>query len=161
MYKNIGKKIKGFSIVFAWIIIAVSCLFGFYRLYTEEIDYKNIVITALIIIGGTLISVVISWFMYAFGVITEKAENSDKILENLEEIRYNSQSGFKTENYSQSFESREDTEKSIPLESFKLPETRDELFESQLRKLKKDYEMSRITFDEYEEGKLRLEKKYK
>ena len=49
----------------------------------------------------------------------------------------------------------------IPLGEFKLPESREELFQSQLKKLKKDYEMSRITYDEYEEGKRILEEKYR
>lgn len=160
MYKNIGKKIKGFSIALAWIVITVSCLIGFYRLYTEEIDYKNIMITVLIIATGTLAAVVLSWFIYAFGVIAEKAESTDNSLRNIEDTVFEIKNKISLGGYPQNPD-QSSQGNNIPLKSFKLPETRDELFESQLRKLKKDYEMSRITFDEYEEGKAKLEEKYK
>lgn len=159
MYKNIGKKIKGFAIALAWIIITASCLVGFYRLYTNEIAYKNIAITVLIIAVGTVTAIVVSWFIYAFGVIAEKAESAENSIKNIEETVFDIKNRTDFNNYSQSCEP--EASNNIPLDSFKLPETRDELFESQLRKLKKDYEMSRITFDEYEEGKAKLEKKYK
>lgn len=157
MYKNVGKKIKIFAIVFAWIIIAVSSFFAFYRFFLNEFSTESIIISAGIIVGGCIIAVVLSWFLYAFGVITEANEATKESLENLE---------FAIENLTKELTSKRKnnatiSKDEIPLGDFKLPETREELFSSQLKKLKKDYEMSKITYDEYEKGKRKLEQKYK
>lgn len=164
MYKNIGRKIKGFSIFFAWALVAGACMFAFYRLFSNgKFDMQNIMISVGIILGGVFAGIILSWFMYAFGVIAEKAENINDeiqdmtlIVEDLaQKLRQKPRISSAPNNIGA------DAKGDIPLESFKLPDTREELYASQLRKLKKDYEMSRITFDEYEEGKKRLEQKYR
>ena len=166
MYKNIGRKIKGFSIFFAWVIIAAACMFSFYRLFSNgKFDATDIIISVGIIIGGIFAGVVLSWFMYAFGVIAEKSENINDEIENLsltvEDLANKMDKKPMPQRINQITRENANESENIPLESFKLPDTREELYASQLRKLKKDYEMSRITFDEYEDGKKRLEQKYR
>lgn len=162
MYKNVGRKIKGFSIVFAWMLIAISCFYAFYRLFMGTIDTKNIIISVAIVVAVSLVALVLSWFLYAFGVVAENAEKQNDNLETLISA---------VENLSEKIEDFDrkppiappphHNREEIPLDEFKLPESREELFQSQLKKLKKDYEMSRMTYDEYEEGKKILEKKYR
>lgn len=156
MYKNIGKKIKGFSIFFAWVVIAASCFGAFYYLFkSKEITTNGIIITVAIIVVGTLVGLFASWFMYGFGVIAQKAEKLDdiedlnkNILESLDKINFSVPA--------QKYDDRKD----IPLRDFSTPETKNEVLNSKLRRLKKDYEMSRITYDEYEERKEQLEQEY-
>ncbi len=168
MYKNIGRKIKGFSIFLAWTIVALCCFYAFYRLFSGTIDTENIIISVAIVVGGSILALIISWFLYAYGAIAESAEKQNENLETLIlavddlskkveslELKPSKPSVGAPSPYHQA--EREE----IPLGEFKLPESREELFQSQLRKLKKDYEMSRITYDEYEEGKHRLEEKYR
>lgn len=168
MYKNIGRKIKGFSIFFAWVTVAIACMFAFYRLFSNgKFDAENIMISAGIIVGGIFAGIILSWFMYAFGVIAEKSENINDEIENLsltvEDLanKMDKKPMPQRANTNQVTREKMNDSENIPLESFRLPDTREELYASQLRKLKKDYEMSRITFDEYEEGKKRLEQKYR
>ena len=164
MYKNIGRKIKGFSIFLAWTIIAVCCFYAFYRLFSGVIDTKNIIISASIVVLGSLIAMIISWFLYAYGAIAEAAQKQNENIETLilavddlsKEVK---KIGKKQPNTTVAESS--DKGEEIPLGDFKLPSSREELYQSQLKKLKKDYEMSRITYDEYEEGKRILEKKYR
>ena len=158
MYKNIGRKIKGFSIFVAWLIVVACCFFAFYRLFSGTIDTKSIVISIAIIVLGSLFALVLSWFLYAFGEI---AHNSAKQNENLETLIL-TLDDLSSKLNSETLKNKTNLKKEeIPLGEFKLPETREELFQSQLKKLKKDYEMSRITYDEYEEGKKLLEEKYR
>lgn len=165
MYKNVGRKIKGLSIFIAWAIVAACCLYGFYFLFSSKMEVRDIIITALIVVIGSLAGVFVSWFLYAFGVVAEKSEAANENLENLLLAIDEISSKLETKEIKHVSPIDEPVpnvpSKEIPLESFKLPETRDELFASQLKKLKKDYEMSRITYDEYEAGKKRLEQKYK
>lgn len=166
MYKNIGRKIKGFSIFFAWVVVAGACMFAFYRLFSNgKFDVTDIMISVGIIIGGVFAGTVLSWFMYAFGVIAEKSENINDEVENLsltvEDLANKFDKKPLPQRTAQKAKENIGDSENIPLESFKLPDTREELYASQLRKLKKDYEMSRITFDEYEDGKKRLEQKYR
>ncbi len=156
MYKNIGKKIKGFSIFFAWVMIAASCFFAFYRLYNNGVTNNNIIITVAIIVCGTLFGLFASWFMYGFGVIADKAEKLDKI----EDLNRNILENLDKKNYSVPAQKIDDREE-IPLRDFSTPESKEEILNSKLRKLKKDYEMSRITYDEYEARKEKIEQKYK
>lgn len=163
MYKNTGRKIKGFSIFFAWAFIAAACLFAFYRLFSGKMDAENIMISIGIIVGGSLIGLFASWFMYGFGVIVEKNEKMSDDLETV--ILTVDELSSKLDNPKpiKEFKNNNDknSEEDIPLENFKLPDSREELFRSQMKKLKKDYEMSRITYDEYESGKRKLEQKYR
>ena len=165
MYKNTGRKIKGFSIFLAWAIIAVCAFFAFYRLFSGTIDTQNIIISVAIVVAGSLIAMIVSWFLYAYGAVTEASEKQNENLETLIiAIDDLSKKIEKLENKPPMgpppvhLEHERDE---IPLGEFKLPESREELFQSQLKKLKKDYEMSRITYDEYEEGKRILEEKYR
>ena len=155
MYKNIGKKIKGFSIFFVWVVIAASCFFAFYRLYSKGITNNNVIITVAVIVGGTLIGLFTSWFMYGFGVIAQNAERLDRI----EEMNRNILENLDKKNFSVPAQKYDDREE-IPLRDFRAPESKEEVFNLKLRSLKKDYEMSRITYDEYEERKEKLEKRY-
>ncbi|MBQ5590413.1 MAG: hypothetical protein IIU65_01890 [Clostridia bacterium] len=157
MYKNIGRKIKGFSIVLAWTLIAVSCFYAFYRLFNGTIDTKNIIISVAIVLVSSIVAMLLSWFIYAYGVLAENAEKSNDNLETLI---------LQIDELSSKLETREKPSSTPPKkatkqEDFSLPETKEELFASQLKKLKKDYEMSRITYDEYEEAKKLLEEKYR
>jgi len=149
MYKNIGKKIKGLSYFLAWCLVALCSFYAFYRLFLNEIDLKNAVISGCIIIGGCIIAFFFSWLIYGFG---ELIENGQKQIENLETLILLIDD-LKKE--------KKSTKNEMPLDKFELPTNREELFNSQLKKLKKDYEMSRITYDEYEEGKKKLEQKYR
>lgn len=161
MYKNVGRKIKGFSIVLAWAIIAACCFYAFYRLFSGTMDTENIIISVAVVIGGILAALVISWLLYAYGAIADNAEKQNENLETL--ILAIDDLSNKIKNSERSAQNNSNTKPNneIPLGEFKLPESREEMFSSQLRKLKKDYEMSRITYDEYEEGKRKLEEKYK
>ena len=161
MYKNVGRKIKGFSIVLAWAIIAACCFYAFYRLFSGSMDTENIIISVAIVIGGALAALIISWFIYAYGVVTENAEKQNENLETLILAIDDLSNKIKSANNSTKINSTDNQNDEIPIGEFKLPESREEMFRSQLRKLKKDYEMSRITYDEYEEGKRKLEEKYK
>lgn len=155
MYKNVGKKIKVLSIILAWAVVAISSFIGFYRFFLNEISTESIVISVAIIVGGCIIAVVLSWFLYAFGVITEAQETNAETFENLE---------LAIEKLSKELKAKRvnsENNSNIPLEDYKTPKTKEELLAVQLRRLKKDYEMSRITYDEYEEAKLKLEQKYK
>ena len=174
MYKNIGKKIKVLSITFAWILIIAICLAAFYNLFSNDYkDTTNILICAGVIVGGSLAATILSWFIYAFGHIAEKVQNVD---EKLEEINYSLQTlcyeinhsrlennGTKTidEFFDKAEKSRETWEEDTSDSLFQFPQDRQELLESQMKKLRNDYEMSKINYDEYEEGIKRLEKKYK
>lgn len=163
MYKNIGRKIKGFAIGFAWTLVAVACFFAFYTVFkAEEITSEVVIPAVALILGGSVLALFISWFIYAYGVIVE---NTEKTRENFESVineiydineKLNKLS-VKTVSQPAPNNSNED----IPLENFKFPSSREELFQSQLKKLKRDYEMSRITYDEYEESKRKLEEKYR
>ena len=161
MYKNVGRKIKGFSIVLAWAIIAACCFYAFYRLFSGTMDTENITISVAMVIGGILAAIVVSWFLYAYGTIADNAEKQNENLETLilaiDDLSNKIRSSEKETQNNPNIKSNNE----IPLGEFKLPESREEMFRSQLRKIKKDYEMSRITYDEYEEGKRKLEEKYK
>ncbi len=147
MYKNIGKKIKGLAYFLVWALIAICSFYAFYRFFQSEMNAKNIMISSCIIIGGCIVSCFFSWFIYALGELIESEQKQIEYLETLlilvEDIKKDKNKPSKEEN------------------SFDLPNSREELFNSQMKKLKKDYEMSRITYDEYEEGKRKLEQKYR
>lgn len=160
MYKNIGRKIKGFSIVFAWTVIALSCFYASYRLFSSEMNTENIIISVAIIIGGVLLGLIISWFLYAYGAIAENTEKQNENIETLILAVDDLSNKIKNLELNRKGDTKS-VNKDIPLNDFKLPESREEVFQSQLRKLKKDYEMSRITYDEYEDQKLLLEEKYR
>lgn len=149
MYKNVGKKIKVLSIILAWTIVAIGSFLGFYRFFSNEISTESIVISIAIIAGSCIIAVVLSWFLYAFGVVTENSQINAENLENLNIIVETLSKELKAK--------RKSANNDIPLEDFKTPKTREELIATQLKKLKKDYEMSRITYDEYEQAKRKLE----
>ena len=161
MYKNVGRKIKGFSIVLAWAVIAACCFYAFYRLFSGTMDTDNIIISVAIVIGGILAAIIISWFIYAYGVIADNAEKQNENLETLILSVDDLSNKIKNPIHSVQNNATANQKDEIPLEDFKLPESREEMFRSQFRKLKKDYEMSRITYDEYEEGKRKLEEKYR
>ena len=155
MYKNVGKKIKVLSIILAWLIVAISSFFGFYRFFLNDISTESIAISVAIVIGGCIVAIVLSWFIYAFGVITEAQEINTENIENLN-IAFESLAKELKANRKSNAPNNE-----FPLDDFKTPRTHNEILSSQLKKLKKDYEMSRITYDEYEERKKKLEAKYK
>ena len=155
MYKNVGKKIKALSIIIAWIIVAISSFYGFYRFFLNDISTESIIISVAIIIGGCIVAIVLSWFLYAFGVIAEAQETNTETLENLELAIEKLSKELKAKRVSSANNSN------VPLDDYKTPKTKEELLAVQLKKLKKDYEMSRITYDEYEEAKLKLEQKYR
>ena len=161
MYKNVGRKIKGFSIVLAWAVIAACCFYAFYRLFSGTMDTDNIIISVAIVIGGILAAIIISWFIYAYGVIADNAEKQNENLDTLILSVDDLSNKIKNPIHSVQNNATANQKDEIPLEDFKLPESREEMFRSQFRKLKKDYEMSRITYDEYEEGKRKLEEKYR
>lgn len=155
MYKNVGKKIKALSIILAWLIVAISSFFGFYRFFLNDVSSESIAISIAIIIGGCIVAIVLSWFLYAFGVITETQEINTENIENLNIAFETLAKELKAKRKNNT------TNNEIPLDDFNSPRTHNEILSSQLKKLKKDYEMSRITYDEYEECKKRLEAKYK
>ena len=83
MYKNIGKKIKGFSYFLAWVIIAVSSFYAFYRVFLNGFSVENTIVSGCIILGGCILAIILSWFIYAFGEIAQKAQEQNENLETL------------------------------------------------------------------------------
>lgn len=164
MYKNVGRKIKGFSIFLAWLIVAAASMLAFYRLFeNNSFDAVSIAISVGIIIAGIALAILLSWFIYGFGVIVQSAEKTSEEIESISYLLCNIDSIIAQKGASPkpNANAQNNQQENIPISTFKLPDTREELYASQLRKLKKDYEMSRITFDEYEQGKKLLEQKYK
>lgn len=174
MYKNVGKKIKVLSIIFAWILIIAVCLGAFYFLFSNDYtNTNNILICAGVIVGGSLLSIIISWFIYAYGQIAHKVQSIDEklddVIDALQSLNYEishsnlENAGTKVidDFFDKAEKSRETFEQDELDSPFQFPQSRQELFDSQMKKLRKDYEMSKITYDEYDEGIKRLEKKYK
>jgi len=68
MYNKIGIKIKVAAKVIAWIGIIGSTIAGIFLM-----SYKPFVITGLgVLLGGSFISWILSWFMYGYGELIEK-----------------------------------------------------------------------------------------
>lgn len=154
MYKNIGKKLKGFSYCFAWIIIAICSFYAFYRGFLNGFSIKNLLVGVAIVFDGCLVAIVLSWFVYAFGELVQKTaeqnENLEILIEKIDDLpkKFNNQSTQKSKS-------------EVYLSEFKTNQSKTDVLNSQLRRLKNDYEMSRITYDEYEARKKKLEAEYK
>lgn len=70
MFTNIGDKIKSLAKVIAWIGIAGSVISGFVMINS---GYGVSIIMGIgVILGGSLISWISSWFLYGFGELIEK-----------------------------------------------------------------------------------------
>jgi hypothetical protein len=82
MYNNIGEKIKVLAQVIAWIGIIGNVIAGFILIAQGADSYNGseALIGVGILIGGSLISWIFSWFMYGFGELivktTEIAKNT-------------------------------------------------------------------------------------
>lgn len=73
MYTNIGAKIKGLAKFIAYVGIAGSVITSFILIGGEAIG------TGLgVLVGGSLISWIGSWFMYGFGELIEKTTDIAK-----------------------------------------------------------------------------------
>ncbi len=153
MYKNIGKKIKGFSYFLAWVIIAVSSFYAFYRVFLNGFSVENTIVSGCIILGGCILAIILSWFIYAFGEIAQKAQEQNENLETLILLVDDLQKKVNAQQKSNKDE--------VPLFDFKTNTSKSDLYSARLKKLKIDYEMSRITYDEYEERKKKLQAEYK
>lgn len=72
MFSNIGKKIKTLAKVICIIGIVISFFFGFWMMNIELFDGNKMTVPGLIIIlGGSLISWISSFFIYGFGELIE------------------------------------------------------------------------------------------
>lgn len=152
MYKNIGKKIKGFSYFLAWVIIAVSSFYAFYRVFLNGFSVENTIVSGCIILGGCILAIILSWFIYAFGEIAQKAQEQNENLETLILL---------VEDLPSKIKAQSNKKDEVPLFDFKTNTSKTDLYSARLKKLKTDYEMSRITYDEYEERKKKLQAEYK
>ena len=152
MYKNIGKKIKGFSYFLAWVIIAVSSFYAFYRVFLNGFSVENTIVSGCIILGGCILAIILSWFIYAFGEIAQKAQEQNENLETLILL---------VEDLPSKIKAQSNKKDEVPLFDFKTNTSKTDLYSARLKKLKIDYEMSRITYDEYEERKKKLQAEYK
>ncbi|MDR1328063.1 MAG: SHOCT domain-containing protein [Oscillospiraceae bacterium] len=76
MYNNIGEKIKGLAKVIAWIGIIVSVIAGLILIVEGSDSYYGggilISVGIVVVVVGTLVSWIASWFMYGFGELIEK-----------------------------------------------------------------------------------------
>lgn len=77
MFSHIGGKIKTWAVILSILGIAASVIYG------GVVATKDVLAGVLIIVFGSLGSWVSSFLLYGFGQLVE---NSDKIVEKLEEI---------------------------------------------------------------------------
>ena len=85
MYNNVGRKLKTVAHIICWVN---SCLGILYSVYSAFVIYRNqLVIGLLVIIIGSIISIIIGWLsglvLYAFGELVERVKSID------EEIHHN------------------------------------------------------------------------
>ncbi len=89
MFENIGGKIKALAKIICWLGITASVLGGIYMFWLAGNAYGRIstvliVYGVLLIVGGSLISWIGSFFTYGFGQLIE---NSDRIKEDTNRIK--------------------------------------------------------------------------
>ncbi len=75
LYTNVGKKIKGFAKVML-IIESLAAFFGGIALMTEDDDLAPVGL--LIMFVGPVVLWVLSWFVYAFGELVDKASDIER-----------------------------------------------------------------------------------
>ncbi|MDR1330238.1 MAG: zinc ribbon domain-containing protein [Oscillospiraceae bacterium] len=78
MYNNIGKKIKGLAVFFAWLGMIGSIIYGIIMLM-QGVNYGSDAMSGLgllLMVAGSVISWLSSWVLYGFG---ELIENTAKI----------------------------------------------------------------------------------
>ena len=73
MFENIGKKIKGLASVVTWLGVLMSFVIGIIIFNSVDSGFLAFVI----ILGGSLISWISSFFLYGFGQLID---NSDKLV---------------------------------------------------------------------------------
>lgn len=76
MYNNIGSKHKIFARVFAWIGIIGSVITGLIFIAQGMNNHRGETLVGIgvgVLIGGSFLSWVASWFMFGFGELIEKA----------------------------------------------------------------------------------------
>lgn len=86
MYNNIGGKIKGLSIAFAVIEVALAAIAGFILMITDD---DMAIVGIIIIVVGSITAWISSWLLYGLGELIEDTHsiavsnlNIRKILEN-------------------------------------------------------------------------------
>jgi hypothetical protein len=78
MYNNIGKKIKGLAVFFAWLGMIGSIIYGII-ITIQGVNYGSDAMAGLgllLMVAGSVISWLSSWVLYGFG---ELIENTAKI----------------------------------------------------------------------------------
>lgn len=99
MYNNVGRSIKTLAKIIAFIGVAISVIGAFIIMapagnlsyYSNELAGTLICTGLLIGILGSLLSVVLSFFMYGFGQLIDSAQNIEKKIvfeKSLEDIKY-------------------------------------------------------------------------
>lgn len=99
MYNNIGRSIKTLAKVIAFIGVAISviCAFAIMAPASNLSRYSNelagtIICTGLLIgVLGSLLSIIMSFFMYGFGQLIESTQNIEKKIvfeKTLEDIKH-------------------------------------------------------------------------
>jgi len=100
MWDNIGGKIKGFAKFIAWLGIIASIIGGIVLFVIGgNMRYGSgayVGLGFLVIIGGSLISWISSWFWYGFGELIEKTSEIEY------NTRANKNSGLQSSNLSNS-----------------------------------------------------------
>ncbi len=80
MYNNVGRKLKTIAQIICWVN---SCLGILYSAYLAFVIFRNqLVIGLLVIIFGSIISMIVGWMsglvLYSFGELVERVKSIDE-----------------------------------------------------------------------------------